>query len=336
MSTLPEQAPLQDDHSSRMSTPPGRSLLQNEQPSRMSTPPERAHLQNALRPSAAETSCGMISRTLKALWSQGGDFSTAGQKLYTCSLKLGLQTKLPPTQPPGLSPRAAPSAAPRAAPSAAMAEHLAVNATRLLWKSASLESGQETQRLIVSSSEVRGCAHNTMLKHLQAMDASRSFSEFRQEASMLHTLQHPCIVALMGISIHPLCFALELAPLGSLNTVLEERSKGSQFMPLGHMLTFKAAYQIATGLAYLHKKNIIFCDLKSDNILVWSLEVEDPVNIKLSDYGISRLSFHEGALGVEGTPGYQAPEIRPGIVYDEKISPSAYETVTCRLECRGT
>lgn len=44
-------------------------------------------------------------------------------------------------------------------------------------------------------------------------------------------------------------------------------------MPLGHMLTFKVAYQIASGLAYLHKKNIIFCDLKSDNILVWSLEV---------------------------------------------------------------
>lgn len=39
------------------------------------------------------------------------------------------------------------------------------------------------------------------------------------------------------------------------------------------MLTFKVAYQIAAGLAYLHRKSIIFCDLKSDNILVWSLEV---------------------------------------------------------------
>lgn len=96
-------------------------------------------------------------------------------------------------------------------------------------------------------------------------------------------------------------------------------STGSGFMPLGYMLTFKAAYQVAAGLAYLHRKNIIFCDLKSDNILVWSLQVEDSVNVKLSDYGISRQSFHEGALGVEGTPGYQAPEIRPGIVYDEKV-----------------
>jgi serine/threonine protein kinase len=85
------------------------------------------------------------------------------------------------------------------------------------------------------------------------------------------------------------------------------------------MLTQKIAYQIASGLAYLHKKNVIFCDLKSDNILVWSLDVKEHINIKLSDYGISRQSFHEGALGVEGTPGYQAPEIRPRIVYDEKV-----------------
>ncbi|KAK7930497.1 hypothetical protein WMY93_006892 [Mugilogobius chulae] len=115
---------------------------------------------------------------------------------------------------------------------------------------------------------------DTMLRHLQSADACRSFSEFRQEASMLRALNHPCIVSLVGISIHPLCFALQLAPLGSLNTVLEESSKraGVKFIPLGHMLTFKMSYQIVAGLAYLHRKNIIFCDLKSDNILVWSLE----------------------------------------------------------------
>ncbi|KAM9765342.1 leucine-rich repeat serine/threonine-protein kinase 1 [Menidia menidia] len=177
---------------------------------------------------------------------------------------------------------------------------------------------------------------DSMVKHLQCGNASKSFSEFRQEASMLHSLQHPCIVSLVGISIHPLCFALQLAPLGSLNTVLEENkgqnaNTGTRYIPLGHMLTFKMAYQIAAGLAYLHRKSIIFCDLKSDNILVWSLKVKDPVNVKLSDYGISRQSFHEGALGVEGTPGYQAPEVRPGIVYDEKVDMFSYGMVLYEL-----
>uniref|UniRef100_H3CMJ3 non-specific serine/threonine protein kinase n=1 Tax=Tetraodon nigroviridis TaxID=99883 RepID=H3CMJ3_TETNG len=174
-------------------------------------------------------------------------------------------------------------------------------------------------------------ALDTMVKHLQSADAYRSFTDFRQEAAMLRSLQHPCIVYLVGINIHPLCFALQLAPLGSLNTVLEGKHKGSSYMPLGHMLTFKVAYQIAAGLAYLHRKSIIFCDLKSDNILVWSLEEQEAVNVKLSDYGISRHSFHEGVLGVEGTPGYQAPEVRPGIVYDEKVDMFSYGMVLYEL-----
>ncbi|XP_054625561.1 leucine-rich repeat serine/threonine-protein kinase 1 isoform X3 [Dunckerocampus dactyliophorus] len=172
---------------------------------------------------------------------------------------------------------------------------------------------------------------DTMMKHLHSADACRCFSEFRQEASMLHSLQHPCVVSLVGVSIHPLCFALQLAPLGSLNSVLEERGKGCRYAPLGHVITFKVAYQIVAGLAYLHRKNIIFCDLKSDNILVWSLEEECPVNVKLSDYGISRQSFHEGALGVEGTPGYQAPEVQPGVVYDEKVDVFSYGMVLFEL-----
>ncbi|TRY84280.1 hypothetical protein DNTS_013412 [Danionella cerebrum] len=172
---------------------------------------------------------------------------------------------------------------------------------------------------------------DTMMKRLWSVEAARSFSEFRQECSMLHSLHHPCVVSLLGISIHPLCFCLELAPLGSLNTLLQERARGSLFMPLGHMLTFRVAYQVASGLAYLHRKNIIFCDLKSDNILVWALDLEQHINIKLSDYGISRQSFHEGALGVEGTPGYQAPEVRPGIVYDEKVDMFSYGMVLYEL-----
>lgn len=43
------------------------------------------------------------------------------------------------------------------------------------------------------------------------------------------------------------------------------------------------------------------------------------VNVKLSDYGISCFATPQGVAGDEGTPGYQAPEIRPGIGYDEKV-----------------
>ncbi len=36
-----------------------------------------------------------------------------------------------------------------------------------------------------------------------------------------------------------------------------------------------------------------------------------------------------GSAGVEGTPGYQAPEIRPGIVYDEKVRTDLMSLIGC-------
>lgn len=89
----------------------------------------------------------------------------------------------------------------------------------------SLTAALACPRSMVSAAEALVSVPDTMVRHLRSADAYRSFTEFRQEASMLRSLQHPCIVYLVGINIHPLCFALQLAPLGSLNTVLEEKRK---------------------------------------------------------------------------------------------------------------
>jgi leucine-rich repeat kinase 1 len=44
------------------------------------------------------------------------------------------------------------------------------------------------------------------------------------------------------------------------------------------------------------------------------------VNVKLSDYGISKFNTSGGTVGLVGTPGYQAPEIMDGLAYDEKVN----------------
>ncbi|XP_061163666.1 leucine-rich repeat serine/threonine-protein kinase 1-like isoform X2 [Saccostrea echinata] len=186
---------------------------------------------------------------------------------------------------------------------------------------------------------------NALQMHLDkdevsSIKAFRAFMEMRQEADVTSKLDYPCIVSLIGISIRPdLLMCLELAPLGSLRRVLDKeiegrepfnkyRDKDKVFWPVFNKETnFKLVHQIVRGLDYLHKHDIIYRDLKSDNILVTSLDPEAPENVKLSDYGISKFNTSGGTVGLVGTPGYQAPEIMDGLAYDEKVDLFSFSMV---------
>lgn len=94
---------------------------------------------------------------------------------------------------------------------------------------------------------------------LHSPQAIQMFRELRSEVALMAKLRHPCIVTLIATSVKPPCFLLELAPMGSLQSVLENELKEKGFKDsltryrtkdttqpsvLSKMLTYKLVLQV--------------------------------------------------------------------------------------------
>lgn len=74
-------------------------------------------------------------------------------------------------------------------------------------------------------------------------------------------------------------------------------------------IKYTFAGHIAAGLDFLHKCNVLHCDIKPENVLIHS-EGEE-YTAKLTDFGLSKVE--DATLSRVGSPSYMAPELILGL-----------------------
>ena len=122
------------------------------------------------------------------------------------------------------------------------------------------------------------------------------------ERNILMKINHPFIVRLHYAfqTAEKLALVMDYCPNGDLSRILQREKKLSEEKARFYII------EIILGLQELHRNNIIFRDLKPDNILI-----DEIGHIKITDFGLSKENMKNGKLAKSfcGTAVYFAPEM---------------------------
>ncbi|GMI97622.1 hypothetical protein like AT3G46920 [Hibiscus trionum] len=166
-------------------------------------------------------------------------------------------------------------------------------------------------------------------------EQERMIDDFWSEAIKLADLHHPNVVAFYGVVLD--------GPGGSVATVTEYMVNGSlrnalqkTDRNLDKRMRLLVAMDVAFGMEYLHGKNIVHFDLKSDNLLVNLRDPHRPI-CKVGDLGLSKVKCQTLISGgVRGTLPWMAPELLNGSssLVSEKVDVFSFGIVMWELLTR--
>jgi len=135
-------------------------------------------------------------------------------------------------------------------------------------------------------------------------EGARVREMFMREVRAAGRLTHPSIVAIHDAFEDPenqsSCIVMEFVQGRTLDQVLSTEAP----LPLDKVLDILR--QVAEGLDYAHREQVIHRDLKPANILM-----TDDGRVKITDFGIAKITARESTVrtaGVMGTPAYMSPE----------------------------
>ncbi|CAH2063998.1 unnamed protein product [Thlaspi arvense] len=137
---------------------------------------------------------------------------------------------------------------------------------------------------------------------------TKSQKEFENEINVLGRIRHPNLLALRAYYLGPKgekLVVFDYMSRGSLATFLHARGPDVHINWPTRMSLIKG---MARGLFYLHTHaNLIHGNLTSSNVLL-----DENINAKISDYGLSRLmttAAGSSVIATAGALGYRAPEL---------------------------
>ena len=143
--------------------------------------------------------------------------------------------------------------------------------------------------------------------HVSETDEAREL--FYREARFASAMAHQNITAVVDFGEDEkvgMFMVMEFVDGEPLNRVLFREKK---------LIVKKACeivLQVAEALHYIHKQNVVHCDIKTENILICEEETEGKrprMFVKLLDFGLARsLVASRMSTSLSGTPHYVAPE----------------------------
>ncbi len=188
---------------------------------------------------------------------------------------------------------------------------------------------------VASSEGAKSYAVKRLRNDLQSSRARSGAIDLAVEAQFLTALSHPNIVSLHCVGETPgnrdffiiieridRTLAQEFkAWSGAERRIMDGKFKRIQKMQRMQLVfdsRLSAAIEITNAMKYLHKRNIIFRDLKPQNI-----GIDFQENIKIFDFGCAKELKEEQKVGQDrylstartGTQRYMAPEVHDGTAY---------------------
>lgn len=146
------------------------------------------------------------------------------------------------------------------------------------------------------------------IKKMNVEFSSEVDKQFDNEFQVMARLRFPHIVQFYGYCPGPhYCLVMEYMPGGSLYHLLHGKEA------IKWDIRIRISTDIACGLAFLHKQNILHCDVKSANVML-----AENWRAKLVDFGMSKIR----------TGSYQVSQNKPGGTY-EWLAPELVDDSEC-------